>query len=251
MGKKKTEFSPVSIEEMDFQEEPSIPEVKRFQIRAPITPDKLNLPKQHPIYADRRENQQGNGNWFPPERFSPEFPQETQFHGLEACSDPSNSRGGNFENLAWKSQGGAGISSDLSMDSFRSLIALADAAATSTRSAANGIRQGNSNPFITIFNTPFEGDRTDSNFTASPLANQDFSFAPNLWNKSSCAPNTYLCECFKTLPLIIKLRPLGCEKNEEHRKGCDISFSRSQGTVGVERHRRKKYTTNKLDISDI
>ncbi|KAF7144618.1 hypothetical protein RHSIM_Rhsim04G0135900 [Rhododendron simsii] len=192
MGKKKTEFSPVSIEEMDFQEEPSIPEVKRFQIRAPITPDKPNLPKQHPIYADRRENQLGNGNWFPPERFSPAFPQETQFHGLEACSDPSNSRGGNFENLAWKSQGGAGISSDLSMDSFRSLIALADAAATSTRSAANGTRQGNSNPYITIFNTPFEGDQTDSNFTASPLAKQDFSFAPNLWNKSSCAPDTYL-----------------------------------------------------------
>lgn len=231
MGKKKTEFSPVSIEEMGFLEEPSNPEEIRVQIPrswAPVTPDKLNLPKQHPIYADRQENQLEKRNWFPPERFSSGFPQETQFHGLEPFSaDSSNSKGGNFENLAWKSQGGAGISSDLSMDSFRSLMALADAAATSTRSA-NEARQRNSNPFITIFNTPFEVDRIESNFTASPFANEDVSFAPNLWNKSSCAPDTYLCECFKTLADCNDCSPLDCEKKKEQRKGCELRYLVSQ-----------------------
>ncbi|XP_057512909.1 transcriptional activator DEMETER-like isoform X2 [Actinidia eriantha] len=164
MGKKKSGSIPVSTtSDINFQTESSIPQVKEFQIHSPwlpITPEKPILPRPpRPICAGKQENQQNHGNL---------FPEETQVHGMEWCCDSSNSIDMNRSFQNW----------DAALDSrvpFGSLMALADAAATSSHSGNAMTWQGNSNPpnspFPSIYNTQFES---------------------NLWNNSSCAPNTPL-----------------------------------------------------------
>ena len=166
MGKKKSGSIPVSTtSEINFQTEPSIPQVKEFQIHSswlPITPEKPILPRPpQPICADKQENQQNHGNL---------FPEETQVHGMERCCDSSNSIDMNRSFQNWE----AALDSRVP---FGSLMALADAAATSSHSRNAATWQGNSNPpnspFPSTYNTQFES---------------------NLWINSSCAPNIPLCE---------------------------------------------------------
>ncbi|GFY93445.1 demeter-like 1 [Actinidia rufa] len=160
MGKEESGSIPVSTtSEINFHTEPSIPQVKEFQIHSswlPITPEKPILPRPRPICADKQENQQNHGNW---------FPGETQVHGIERCCDSSNSIDINTSFQNWE----AALDSRVP---FGSLMALADAAATSSHSENASTWQGNSNPpnspFPSIYNTQFES---------------------NLWINSSCAPN--------------------------------------------------------------
>ncbi|XP_057497280.1 transcriptional activator DEMETER-like [Actinidia eriantha] len=160
MGKEESGSIPVSTtSEINFHTEPSIQQVKEFRIHSswlPITPEKPILPRPRPICADKQENQQNHGNW---------FPGETQVHGIERCCDSSNSIDINTSFQNWE----AALDSRVP---FGSLMALADAAATSSHSENASTWQGNSNPpnspFPSIYNTQFES---------------------NLWINSSCAPN--------------------------------------------------------------
>ncbi|KAL6998131.1 hypothetical protein U1Q18_008258 [Sarracenia purpurea var. burkii] len=168
MRRKKREFLPVpKTAGMEFRKEPSIPKVKDFQIPsswAPVTPEKHILPKTRLIYEEREDNQLGHENWCVKERSPTGFSQETQAHGIEGRCDSFNSIDTTKScehweaGLTWKSR----VSGKFSIDSdrlTRATLRAFEHAALSTHSA-----------------------------------NQDISFGLNLWNNSSKATDTALCE---------------------------------------------------------
>ncbi|KAL6998135.1 hypothetical protein U1Q18_008262, partial [Sarracenia purpurea var. burkii] len=167
-----------------------IPKVKEFQISsswAPVTPEKHILSKTQPICEEREENQLG-------------FSRETQAHGTQGYCDSSNciDTTKNFEHWEPGLAGKPRVSSNFLMGSGRltraSLRALAVAPAISTLSV-NASRPGDFDPtssqFPCIFNSRFEGNHEiEANSGCSQLANQAVSIGSNLWNNSSCAPDT-------------------------------------------------------------
>ncbi|XP_052172680.1 protein ROS1A-like isoform X5 [Diospyros lotus] len=76
--------------------------------------------------------------------------------------------------------------------SLTSLLALAEAAATTMDSAdGSPLRSFNaaSSSFVLGFNSQFDGNWFEAGSTTSDVANRDTSFGPNIWSNSSYAPD--------------------------------------------------------------